>query len=154
MVLTGREKTAAWRERKRLSLVGVKADDNAGKRAAVQAALKADPGAAVAVVAEHLGVSPSLVGRVRTELASRLLAAIKTPNLPDASCRGQHELFDPAAAGEDPTHVEQRFVRAVRVCAGCAEFIECRRWLDQLPAHQRPAGVVAGRINPNERTAP
>lgn len=34
--------------------------------------------------------------------------------------------------------------RAKGVCGTCPALADCRRWIDGLPPHQRPAGVVAG----------
>ncbi|HPY26001.1 MAG TPA: hypothetical protein PLK19_16960 [Mycobacterium sp.] len=76
-----------------------------------------------------------------------LFAAIGTPALPGARCRGRHHLFDDAAQGEPADTVEARHRQAIRLCQRCPALEPCQTWLDSLPPSRRPAGVVAGRIN-------
>jgi Transcription factor WhiB len=62
-----------------------------------------------------------------------LLAAIGTPKLTDAACRGRHELFD----NSDHT-------QALALCQQCPALHDCTQWLAGLPRSRRPHGVVAG----------
>ncbi|WP_204806745.1 hypothetical protein [Mycobacterium riyadhense] len=69
------------------------------------------------------------------------------PDMPEARCRGRHELFDPPGDGvarEDPAEVQRR-TKARALCHGCPEFRRCREWLDSLPSWRRPGGIVAAR---------
>lgn len=81
-----------------------------------------------------------------TELVGRILAGV--PALPNAACRGQSELFDPANPGEDELHVARRHAIAVDICATCPVLQRCRAWVDTLPPNARPAGVIAGQTPP------
>ena len=61
-----------------------------------------------------------------------------TPSLPRARCRDRAQLFD----AEHPSHTG----RAIEICLhSCPELARCRDWLESLPKHRLPAGVVAGR---------
>lgn len=72
-----------------------------------------------------------------------LLAAINTPNLASAACRGRHELYD----SHDPSDVAS----AQRICAGCPALQACKQWVETSP--QRLHGyVVAGQVQ--RRTKP
>ncbi|MDQ1304720.1 MAG: WhiB family transcriptional regulator, redox-sensing transcriptional regulator [Actinomycetota bacterium] len=74
-----------------------------------------------------------------------LFAAIGTPALPGARCRGRSHLFDDAAQGEPADTVEARHRQAIGLCQRCPALEQCGSWLDSLKPSQRPAGVVAGR---------
>lgn len=65
------------------------------------------------------------------------------PDLPGARCRGRWELFD---AGIEK-HADAHYAReaAKKLCQVCPALHCCTAWIDSLPAHQRPVGVVAGR---------
>ena len=75
-------------------------------------------------------------------------AAVSTPPLPDAACRGQSKLFDATVAGSGSRDevVRARF-DALTVCRGCAVLQQCREWYDSLPPGLAPQGVVAGRVD-------
>lgn len=119
--MTGAERSRRWRERRRKGLVEV---------------------------------APSAPPRPRAvdALLEMLGASIPQPAMPDAACRGHADLFDPRRTGEssaehEPEHaVAARHLQAQRLCAGCLELTRCRDWVQQLPAKERPTGVVAGRI--------
>jgi hypothetical protein len=71
-----------------------------------------------------------------------VLAAMSgTPKLHGAACRGRPEVFD-LNEHSDPELIE----RAKLVCGSCPALPACREWVDGLPAHLRPSGVVAGRL--------
>lgn len=80
-------------------------------------------------------------------VADALLAALGTPRLDGALCRGRQELFDPPDADTPERAREMNQARALRLCGRCSALADCRRWLDGLPKAQRPTGVVAGRVN-------
>lgn len=64
------------------------------------------------------------------------------PRLPDAACRGRHELFDPRDLNDpDRPDVE---AHALALCSRCPALAGCRAWFDGLPARLQPHGVVAG----------
>lgn len=77
-------------------------------------------------------------------LASLLASLAAAPSLPDASCRGLWDTFDPGRQ-EDTEALHERHRTALRVCERCPELAPCRAWLDGLPKTERPLGVVAGR---------
>ena len=84
---------------------------------------------------------------MRVLALKRLLAQhLAAPILPEAACRGRHDLFDPPRPGEDPDTAERRMWAALDVCNRCPELRPCRRWLDGLPSNVRPHGVVAGQV--------
>jgi len=66
--------------------------------------------------------------------------------LPGARCRGRHRLFDEAGKHEPTETVAARHAQAIGLCRLCPALASCQRWYDSLPAHKRPAGVVAGRV--------
>ncbi len=69
-----------------------------------------------------------------------------TPALPGALCRGKHALFDPAEPSDDHRVLDQLHREAVALCDTCPALARCRSWIESLPAHKRPTGVVAGRL--------
>lgn len=86
------------------------------------------------------------------QLLARILGG--APKLPGAPCKGNPDLFDPAAAHEDRAAVVRRHEAAARLCRfTCPALAECTAWADDLTPRQRPAGVVAGR-RPNLPATP
>ncbi|MGV0795954.1 hypothetical protein ABQF26_03235 [Mycolicibacterium elephantis] len=80
-------------------------------------------------------------------IATLAVALGGQPDMPEARCRGRHELFDPPAEGvarDDPAEVQRR-AKARALCHGCPEFWRCREWVDSLPSWRRPLGIVAAR---------
>ena len=74
-----------------------------------------------------------------------LLAAIGTPELPGAACKGQHRIFDPRLHSDPDRERMQR--RALCLCRHCPALCACASWLATLPPNQRPLGVVvAGHV--------
>lgn len=72
------------------------------------------------------------------------------PELPEARCRGRHELFDAtihAVRGDSPDTIEYARTAAMRLCQHCPALDRCTAWFDSLPPPERPLGVVAGQIN-------
>lgn len=80
------------------------------------------------------------------ELLAALAAAV--PPLPGARCRNRWELFDQTVTGPRGDHDVLPYARAaaLQLCNQCPALNGCRAWLDGLPAHERPLGVVAGRV--------
>ncbi len=77
--------------------------------------------------------------RQTLDLASVLLT---DPALPDAACRGHHELFDRATIGDADAQRE-----ALTMCGHCAERTRCHDWSQTLTDRERRAlGVVGGGI--------
>ena len=70
------------------------------------------------------------------DLASLFGALGDTPHLPDAACRGRHQLFD----SDEPEDITD----AIRICHQCPELFACKAWADQLP-FKALSGVVGGR---------
>ncbi|MGV0161043.1 hypothetical protein ACRU3B_16585 [Mycobacterium colombiense] len=75
------------------------------------------------------------------QLASLLGAAAAAPRMPNAACWGETWMAD----------VEIRSSRgtidaAIDVCLSCPAMQRCATWVESLPADQKPAGVVAGRL--------
>jgi WhiB family redox-sensing transcriptional regulator len=71
------------------------------------------------------------------------------PQLPGARCRGRHELFDATingTRGSDPGNVEYARSAAEQLCQACPALADCRRWLNSLTPHSRPAGITAGQL--------
>jgi hypothetical protein len=67
------------------------------------------------------------------------------PDLPEAACRGRHELFDSTRKTD--------IVTAIQVCKHCPALQPCQQWAARQ-RRGRLAGVVAGRrINPADRKA-
>jgi hypothetical protein len=81
-----------------------------------------------------------------TSLDDLLLSLAGAPSLPGARCRGRHHLFDPPTRNEDAPVVEARHAQALSLCGRCPALALCRAWVAELPARQRPPGVVAGEI--------
>jgi len=73
-----------------------------------------------------------------------LLAALGTPHLDGAACRGRWNIFDQSS---EP-RAEQL---ALSLCHECPALVDCRRWIDSLPRAMRPTGVVAGRVVVGQR---
>jgi WhiB family transcriptional regulator, redox-sensing transcriptional regulator len=61
------------------------------------------------------------------------------PRLHGSRCKGRSDVWDDY---DDPATVEH----AISVCQACPALRECSTWLESLPAHQRPHGVVAGQV--------
>ena len=82
------------------------------------------------------------------DLFERLIDTLRgAPHLPGALCVGRWQMFDET---DDPVITE----RAIELCLQGAQFsARCRNWVDSLPPSRRPAGVVAGRVNPGPRKA-
>jgi WhiB family transcriptional regulator, redox-sensing transcriptional regulator len=83
--------------------------------------------------------------RVPPEWLALAIAVVgNSPPLDGAACRGRAELFDlqPRRAA-DRAHRESQ---ALTLCAACQALSACQRWLDTLPAWQRPVGIVAGQV--------
>ncbi len=73
-------------------------------------------------------------------MISELLAIIATmPDMPAASCVGQHRLFDRAAQG-DPLAQE----RAQATCERCVHLSQCRAHAEALPPAARVPGCLGG----------
>lgn len=82
-------------------------------------------------------------------LLKRVLAGV--PMLPDAACRGQHELFDPPSRDESRFDAAERHEIATDICRQCPVLAECRAWASRTRPARRPGGVIAGSINPPSR---
>jgi len=56
----------------------------------------------------------------------------------------RRSLFDPRL----PNHPDHDYATgaALRICRQCPALARCRSWLDGLDPHERPHGVVAGRV--------
>jgi WhiB family redox-sensing transcriptional regulator len=66
-----------------------------------------------------------------------------TPNLPDAACRGKHQLFDASIGSNVKARQAQRVF--AELCASCPVLEQCRDWADTLAPRERQAlGVRAG----------
>ncbi len=77
-----------------------------------------------------------------------LLGALRAaPDLTGNSCHGAHELFD-ATIRSGPGRVSKDCIEArqeaLALCDECPALIPCRTYVERLPAHLRPPGVVAG----------
>lgn len=84
-------------------------------------------------------------GRISlTEFLAALSAA--APHLPGASCRSHVELFDRTTGDTRKPDTREARTAALNLCHTCPALDPCRTWLDSLPAHQRPTGVIASRI--------
>lgn len=76
------------------------------------------------------------------ELASLMGAwAAGVPRLHAAACHGVTWLADVDIRSSRAT-----IDAALEVCLGCRELLACSSWVDQLPADQRPVGMVAARL--------
>lgn len=77
------------------------------------------------------------------ELADALTSA---PDLPEAACRGRHELFDgyDASSGETIDDVDYRHSAAVALCRQCPELLPCRAYSLKVYSSPLPC-VIAGR---------
>lgn len=67
-----------------------------------------------------------------------------TADLPRARCVGRAELFSPSEDREHGDGRDERQALAVAECRRCEALAACRAWLDSLPPHEKPVGVVAG----------
>ena len=83
------------------------------------------------------------------QLLDALAAA--TPKLDGAACRNLWPAFDPPDPDEDPADVDYRHRVALALCEDCPALTPCGAWIASLEPRQRPAGVVAGRINGGQR---
>ena len=76
------------------------------------------------------------------------------PALPGARCRGRTHIFDGAAPDENPDTTAARHAQALGLCRHCPSLTRCEDWYLGLPKSKRPIGVIAGRLNPQERRPP
>jgi hypothetical protein len=67
------------------------------------------------------------------------------PDLDGAACKGNPARFDQPDPPQDP-RARARLAAAAAECRRCPVLTACGRWVDGLPARQRPAGIVAGRL--------
>jgi hypothetical protein len=81
-----------------------------------------------------------------TPLDTLLLSLAGAPSLVGARCQGKGHLFDVAGKGETSEVVAARHGQAVGLCEHCPALERCRTWVDGLPRHRRPEGVVAARM--------
>jgi WhiB family transcriptional regulator, redox-sensing transcriptional regulator len=72
------------------------------------------------------------------------------PDLPGARCVGSHEIFD-ATTNNDSDNRAYALKAALELCSQCPALAGCCEWFDSLAPHERPRGVVAGRINGKEQ---
>lgn len=77
--------------------------------------------------------------------------AASIPNLPEAGCKGRHDLFDPQPHDREPVIAARLEQTALTICATCPELTPCRQWFDGLEPHQRPYGVTAGVVRREHR---
>lgn len=72
----------------------------------------------------------------------QLLGAIvhRVPLLPGALCAGRGHLFD---ADDGPSG--KRTAEAISLCRRCPALPSCQTWVESLPRHRVPRGVLAGR---------
>ena len=82
---------------------------------------------------------PLMAGRM-ADVLDVLAAALDTPRLPGARCRGEHELFDRTDAAAQ--------AEALACCTQCPALQLCR---DHYSTHERPAGMVVAGIAPAKR---
>ena len=81
-----------------------------------------------------------------------LTALFDTPDLPQARCRGRHQLFDASIEADRPGPGGAADLAEIReacmnICLGCPEMeTRCRPWVDSLPRSKRPLGVCGGRL--------
>ncbi len=87
----------------------------------------------------------SAVDRLLDELAAAI------PALPEAACRGRHELFDAQPEDRHPDIARRLEQTALGICATCAALEPCREWLAGLEPNQRPYGVTAGTVRRERR---
>jgi WhiB family redox-sensing transcriptional regulator len=84
-----------------------------------------------------------------TDLDSLLGALRAAPDLTGNACHGAWELFD-ATIRSGPGRVSQEVAEArqeaLQVCDTCPALIPCRTYVERLPTHLRPPGVVAGLV--------
>jgi Transcription factor WhiB len=73
-----------------------------------------------------------------TDVASLFASAFGTVDLPNAACKGRHELFD----SDLPDDIDD----AIAICRRCPELSRCRDWYASLPPIKRPFGVTAGQV--------
>ena len=74
------------------------------------------------------------------------LADLAAPSLSGALCTDEWELFDRASGGNDRIALAQAREVALSLCRSCPCLRRCSDWLDCLPLHDRPHGVVAGQV--------
>ena len=77
--------------------------------------------------------------------------AASIPRLPEAACKGRHELFDAPAEDMEPVIARRLESTALVICQTCPELEPCREWLDGLESHQQPYGVTAGMVRRERR---
>lgn len=87
-----------------------------------------------------------------TALAGILGALVSAPDLPQARCRGRHQLFDASIEADRPgpggaVELAQARTEALAECRACPELAPCRQWFDRLAPRHKPLGVIAGVIH-------
>ncbi len=87
----------------------------------------------------------SAIDRLFAELAASI------PALPDAACKGRHELFDPQPDDRHPDIARRLEQTALTICRTCPALEPCRAWLAGLEPDQRPYGVTAGKVRRERR---
>ena len=80
-------------------------------------------------------------------MLAALLGALRVPELAGAACVGRARLFDPPAEREPAADVAFRHRQALALCRVCRALDACGEWFSSLPAHERPQGVVGGRVH-------
>lgn len=88
-------------------------------------------------------------------MLNELLADLAVaPRLPGAACRGHAGLFDRTVREHGRAKdVNAARAEALALCRTCPALASCRVWLDSLPAHLRPTGVVAGQVVAEDKTS-
>jgi hypothetical protein len=74
------------------------------------------------------------------------IVLLDTPHLDGAKCRGHWQLFDRHTHNDPNREIDEAI--AVQMCATCPALLPCKQWLASLPPYLRPAGVVAGQLQP------
>ena len=77
--------------------------------------------------------------------------AASIPRLPEAACKGRHELFDAQPEDQHPDIARRLESTALGICRLCPELEPCALWLAGLEPHQRPFGVTAGTVRRERR---
>jgi WhiB family redox-sensing transcriptional regulator len=77
--------------------------------------------------------------------------AASIPNLPEAGCKGRHQLFDAQPEDMHPDIARRLESTALVICQTCPELEPCRNWFDGLEPHQQPYGVTAGMVRRERR---
>ena len=90
------------------------------------------------------------------DLLAGMLGAIgAAPDLPGALCKGSTDWdADHDGRRESADARGERLARAAETCRRCPALEACGSWLDGLPRHRRPTGVVAGVVIGTPRCPP